>query len=273
MKSRLEEQRMEGASGVGTGYVSETFSSFQGEGIFVGERQIFVRTAGCTLTCSWCDTLYSKVHTPRFVVHDTDKRTFDNPVDVETVVREAVALSGGSVRTVSITGGEPFEQGEFTRALARRFTECGMRVYMETNGVHAAELAAALPWIDVIAMDIKLPSALGVEAWDAHAAFLGVLAGSAFDPVVDGGSKRVFVKVVIDPDTKVDEVVRAARIVSDFSKAVPLVLQPESGALLDSGREGKSRLLGLMAECHRQALTILDDVRVVPQCHKILNVR
>lgn len=273
MNPRLDDSRTQDEKFVGTGYVSEAFCSFQGEGIFVGERQVFVRTAGCTLTCSWCDTLYSKIQTPRFVVHDSGKRTFDNPVSLDTVVREVVSLSGGLVRTVSITGGEPFEQADFTRALARRLKDKGFRIYMETNGVHAVELAASLPWIDVIAMDIKLPSALGVEAWDKHESFLAALEGTTFDPAGDDNSKQLFVKIVIGADANTNEVDKAVRIVSDFSRTVPLVFQPESGALLDSGREARSSLLTLIAQCHQRALTFLDDVRVVPQCHKVLNVR
>jgi organic radical activating enzyme len=86
----------------------------------VGERQIFLRTAGCAATCSWCDTVYSKVQTPRFVVHGADDapaRWRPNPVALEDVMDDVVACAreNAPVATVSITGGEPLEQPEASR--------------------------------------------------------------------------------------------------------------------------------------------------------------
>lgn len=258
--------------------MSEMFCSLQGEGPFVGERQIFLRTAGCTATCWWCDTVYSKVETPRFVIHDSDKRVLANPLGVEAVLDEvaAFARANAPVRTVSITGGEPLEQPEFTRALARGIKTRGFRVYLETNGVHPQALEAMLEWVDVIAMDIKLPSAIGTEEWEAHADFLGVLTGTRFDPESPGAAAAgIFIKVVVDDRSGMDEIERAAETVAGFSRRVPLILQPESSTLLSerAPREVAERLMRRLGEAQQMALARLDDVRIVPQCHKILKIR
>lgn len=258
-----------------TGYLSEMFCSVQGEGLFVGERQIFVRTAGCAATCSWCDTVYSKVQTPRFVVHgegDAPARWRANPVTLDAVLDDVLqcARAHAPVVTVSITGGEPLEQPEFVGALARGLRERGLRIYLETAGIHADALRSVVKHVDVIAMDIKLPSATGVEHWEAHRAFLSVLRDSHLDLARD-----LFIKVIVDLKATVAEIERAAELVASFSPRIPFVLQPESETLLSkhATRDSRRALLQLIDAGARAASLRLESVRVIPQTHKVLEVR
>jgi len=46
-------------------YISEIFSSIQGEGYLAGRRQIFIRLAECNLECSYCDTDHARADTCR----------------------------------------------------------------------------------------------------------------------------------------------------------------------------------------------------------------
>lgn len=268
--------------GANAGYLSEMFCSVQGEGLFLGERQIFLRTAGCTATCSWCDTVYSKVQTPRFVVHgnpSTKKAWRPNPVALEDVVVDVVtfARAHAPVSTISLTGGEPLEQPEFAAALARELRAKGFRIHLETAGLHADALRRMIDDVDVIAMDIKLPSATGVESWDRHREFLGVLRGTAFDPARNA-PRTTFVKVIVDTKGTVAEIERAAELVASCSRSIPFILQPESGTLLSpdtlrSLRSERRALLELIDAGARAAMLRLDVVRVIPQTHKVLDIR
>lgn len=265
------------------GYLSEIFCSVQGEGPYVGQRQIFCRTAGCSLGCRWCDTVESQRRPAGFVVAGRSSRVEPNPVDPDTAVRAVLDLAAqvSPVGTVSLTGGEPLEQPGFVAALAGRLSAAGFRVYLETNGIHASALDAVLPYVDVLAMDIKLPSAVDAALWTEHRAFLARIKGTPFEPRenkrgIAAARKDVFVKVVVDGVTKIEEVEEAARLVAAVNRAIPLILQPESGRLrteIQAAGGAESAFVKFVGECAVRAEAILDHVRVIPQNHKILGIK
>lgn len=110
--------------------VAEIFYSLQGEGTWVGTPAVFVRLAGCNLSCSFCDTDYSL----KFFA------------SVEEIVAR-VAAAGNGAPMVVLTGGEPLAQRE-SRALIDRLQAAGHRVHIESNGTLATELPAGV-WLTV----------------------------------------------------------------------------------------------------------------------------
>jgi hypothetical protein len=81
--------------------------------------------------------------------------------------------------------------------------------------------------------------------------------------------------VVVDHSTPVDELERAFRLVGEIDRRIPFVLQPEDATFSKSARgaDARKRLLSLLEIGQQLALRDLDDVRVIPQCHKMLMVR
>ncbi|HTJ26297.1 MAG TPA: 7-carboxy-7-deazaguanine synthase QueE [Candidatus Limnocylindria bacterium] len=110
--------------------LAEIFYSVQGEGTWTGTPAVFVRLAGCNLSCAFCDTDYSL----KFLA------------SVDEVV-DRVRAEGGDCPMVIVTGGEPFAQRE-TPALIEALRADGRRVHIESNGT----LPTALPddvWLTV----------------------------------------------------------------------------------------------------------------------------
>jgi 7-carboxy-7-deazaguanine synthase len=118
--------------------ISEMFRSIQGETSHAGLPCFFVRTAGCNLRCSFCDTVYAR-------------NGEGEAVSVEAV--RAAAREAGP-RLVCITGGEPLLQAEAVCALARLLLADGHTVLLETNGTLDA---SPLPEGVITIMDIKCP--------------------------------------------------------------------------------------------------------------------
>ena len=255
------------------GYLSEIFCSIQGEGLLVGERQIFIRCAGCSIGCRYCDTGYSNRRTPECVVYGSGRRSLPNPVPVEAVLREVsgLARSVAAMKTIALTGGEPLEQSRFIASVARGLRDLDFTVYLDTNGIEVEGLERVIEVVDIIAMDMKLPADVGRSYWPEHEAFLRRIA--------DGppGGKTVFVKIVIGEKVKMDEFEKAVGIISGVDRNIPLILQPESRldqAASGAGSGGSRVEVAGTDLLNKQAYALkhLSCVRVIPQCHKILRV-
>jgi hypothetical protein len=238
--------------------IIEIFSSIQGEGKYVGCRQIFVRLEGCNLDCTYCDTeneIGGHAHCmveERVGTHELVP--YENPLSVEQVAEIVTRLTGDVPHhSLSITGGEPLLHVSFIKELAAHIE---LPVFLETNGTLDRALAECIDCISHISMDLKLPDVLSAPVWDAHARFLEV--ARAVD---------VYVKVVVAAETRAEDVERAAHLVADIAPATLLILQPVTpygGCTAPT----PARLLEL--QCI--ALRHLSDVRIIPQTHRMMDL-
>jgi len=218
--------------------VTEIFSSIQGEGLYVGEIQTFVRFYGCNLNCVFCD--------------ESEKDKFKE-YSTEGLIA-AIAREGNKV--VSLTGGEPLLYADFLKEVLPRLKKKGFTLYLETNGTLKNKLLEIIDFLDIISMDIKLPSSTGGRSlWKAHSDFLKASI-----------SKKVFVKAVITNKTTGPDIEKAVSIVEKVSRAVFFILQPATA-------NGRIQKIKRIQEFLRMANRRLDNVRLIPQVHKILNVK
>ncbi|MBI3292764.1 MAG: 7-carboxy-7-deazaguanine synthase QueE [Elusimicrobia bacterium] len=221
--------------------VLEIFSTLQGEGLYAGERQIFLRFGGCNLHCDYCDT-------PESIPMGSGR-----PMRVEAIL-EAVDRLQAEQRHVSLsfTGGEPLLHADTLDLLISPIKARGLRIYLETNGTLPHALARIIARCDVVAMDMKLPSACGPAFWKLHEAFLRV------------GLGKTFVKVVVTDRTQLWEIERVVTLIAQSDPTVPLVIQPATPFNGIAPAPWESIMTWeQLARCQ------LRDVRIIPQLHRL----
>ncbi|MFA6093064.1 MAG: 7-carboxy-7-deazaguanine synthase QueE [Elusimicrobiota bacterium] len=181
--------------------IVEVFSSLQGEGLRLGQRQIFVRFGGCNLRCRYCDEPAGRPGTGSLWTADQLKTA------IKALCRNQEHAA------VSWTGGEPLLHADFLKPLMVWVRQKGMQNHLETNGTLPEALKSLARLADLVSMDIKLPSGSGQRLWDEHEAFLRVL------------PRKTFIKVVLTAASTRQEFDRLLVLMAGFPR-VPLFLQP-----------------------------------------------
>lgn len=123
--------------------VNEIYLSVQGESTFAGLPCIFIRTTGCDLRCSYCDTAYAFT--------EGNRRSLE---EVRADVSRLAAPFKPRLPIIELTGGEPLLQ-KGVLPLMRSLCEDGYTVLIETSGAH--DIDGIDPRVRRI-MDLKCPS-------------------------------------------------------------------------------------------------------------------
>lgn len=258
------------------GYIVEIFKSIQGEGLWIGESQIFLRLAGCNLSCKYCDTDYA-LNVPIQYKIDNNKYC-NNPITLSETI-DIVTGYSSSLTTVSITGGEPLLQDDYLKMLLPILKKKGYKVYLETNATLPKQLTKILQWVDIVSADIKLPSFTGEDNIPKeHQGFLHV-----------AREKGLFVKVVVTDKTVMDEISMAVDIIKGVDINIPLIIQPDmkNGRFaeeipIDFQSQKETKINGFITmpfpmegnerlfKFHDYAKARLSNVRLIPQIHKLM---
>jgi 7-carboxy-7-deazaguanine synthase len=127
--------------------VAEIFYSVQGEGSLIGVPSIFVRTSGCNLRCSWCDTPY------------TSWKPEGQELPLDEILEQVAAYSA---RHVVVTGGEPMIAPEIV-PLTKRLRARGLHITIETAGTVVAPVDC-----DLMSISPKLANSTPEGPWAAQ---------------------------------------------------------------------------------------------------------
>jgi len=221
------------------GRISEIFDSIQGEGLYLGERQLFVRFFGCNLDCKFCDTKLS---------------SFNEYAPGELFKK--IRSHKGEYHSISFTGGEPLLQSDFLKGLLKLTSRAGYKNYLETNGTLSGELEKVIDYIDIVAMDLKLSSSADMgKLWGFHRRFLEV-----------ASRKEVFLKTIICQSTSKEDFIEALDLIRAINKEAILVLQPNS---YEKREDLEDKLERFKKMSRSKGITAC----VIPQIHKVIGLK
>jgi 7-carboxy-7-deazaguanine synthase len=127
--------------------IAEIFSSRQGEGVLAGTPSVFVRTSGCNLRCSFCDTPYASWEPE------------GEDLSVDEILRQIAAADR---QHVVLTGGEPMLFAELI-PLCESLRKLEHHITIETAGTLYLPVAC-----DLMSISPKLSNSTPAEERDAR---------------------------------------------------------------------------------------------------------
>ncbi|MGZ4863300.1 MAG: 4Fe-4S cluster-binding domain-containing protein [Halobacteriota archaeon] len=240
--------------------VNEVFNSIQGEGPYVGCRQVFVRFQGCPLSCIYCDSASAKSSKSVPEVKCGSARGIRNPVSTKDLAELVKNLWTPSTQHLSLTGGEPLLQTQFILELVQ---EVSAPLYLETNAMFSREAEKLKNAVHIAACDIKLPEHKATDAYE-------LLLNEELRTVkcFHNSSAYVFAKVIILKETSSAMVELVAQSLATIDDDLLLVLQPAT-SIFQIQKPDNSQLLRLMDT----AAAHLNRVRVIPQMQVQLRIK
>lgn len=239
--------------------IREIFSSIQGEGPYMGVKQLFIRFCACNLRCYYCDTDFMPVD-----INDKGSYFEFTPKELEIYLRDNFDLN--TVQSISLTGGEPLIWADFLKEFMPRVK---VKYYLETNATIADNLKKVIQNVDIIAADIKLPSCSGItDSFERHRKFFEAVQSSRIDCAIEKrfncDNKNIFAKIVFDENITDEEIAESVELAKDFE--LEIILQPR---MLEDKMAVSSKF---MQRTFEKFVKLYKNTRLIPQVHKFIDV-
>ncbi len=219
--------------------IREIFTSIQGEGPYVGTKQLFIRFCGCNLNCAYCDTDFEAAKSKDYTVEELINKINEY----------------GEIFTISLTGGEPLCSAAFLKDFLPEIRKYGHKIYLETNATLPEALEKIIDSVDVVSADIKLKSSTGMNIDSAVYEKFYSLASK----------KKCFAKVVFNEAISDEEINFCVSIAQKYG--LLLILQPEMKGNDFSVTSEFSEII------FEKFYTKYSNIRLIPQVHKFINLR
>ncbi|MDL2231674.1 7-carboxy-7-deazaguanine synthase QueE [Porphyromonadaceae bacterium OttesenSCG-928-L07] len=127
--------------------ICEIYPCLQGEGSRAGVPSILIRTLGCNLRCTWCDTPY------------TSWKPEEGQFSASDIL--PVLNAHPHIREVILTGGEPTLCPEMEQIITL-CTQYGKKITLETNGTRTLPVDL-MKSIDLVSLSPKLSNSTPSE--------------------------------------------------------------------------------------------------------------
>ena len=234
--------------------LSEIFTSIEGEGILFGTKTMFVRMAGCHLGCIWCDS--------GFALQMNSGKNYS----LERVKSMISSELQPSTYKVNFTGGEPLLQYDAVAYLAKFVKEeKGLRTYIESSCFDSKRFEKVLPFIDICKIEFKMSDSKVVDL--KHYVRLLSNETECLKSSIQY-AKTTYIKIVVTASSSISEfkslLEKIFRTVRP-SDLAGFVIQPSSATNEPS--------LESLLQFYDATYPIYDDVRIIPQLHKVIGVR
>jgi 7-carboxy-7-deazaguanine synthase len=223
--------------------------TIQGEGMVIGQKTMFVRTAGCDYRCRWCDSAFT---------WDGSAKEEIRQMTAEQIWERLCELGGDHFSHVTISGGNPVLISALEE-LVLLLKKKGIRLAVETQGSRWQDW---LYHIDDITLSPKPPSSGMNTDFAMLDHIVEKLAGA-------GRASHMSLKVVVFDDIDFDYAKRVHRRYPD----IPFYLQVGNADTAEADDAAlRTQLLARLEWLVEKVAQSneLNDVRVLPQLHTLL---
>ncbi|GJM80434.1 7-carboxy-7-deazaguanine synthase [Paenibacillus sp. HMSSN-139] len=221
----------------------------QGEGMVIGQKTMFVRTAGCDYRCAWCDSAFT---------WDGSAKELIRRLTPAEILGELHDIGGDRFAHVTLSGGNPALLPQLAGLVELLHAE-GIAVAVETQGSRWQDWLAA---VDQVTLSPKPPSSGMDTDWDALDYIVAKLAARPHPLAVS-------LKVVVFDD---DDLAYAKRVHARYP-GVPMYVQVGNPDVkrMDIQEHASDLLRRYEALIDKVVATPdLNDVRVLPQLHALV---